>query len=40
MALRIGQDGLVTLAMAVTLGWVLFLAMVVLLGWWIVRHHR
>jgi len=30
----------VTLAMAVSIGWGVFLAEIVLLGWWIVRHHR
>lgn len=29
-----------TLAMAVTIGWALFLVAVVALGWWVVRHHR
>jgi hypothetical protein len=30
----------VTLAMAVTIGWAVFLLEIVLLGWWIARHHR
>lgn len=29
-----------TLAMAVALGWTVFLLEIVALGWWIARHHR
>lgn len=35
-----GRSSGVTLAMAVSIGWGLFLLELVALGWWIARHHR
>jgi hypothetical protein len=36
----VGRRRQVTLAMAVTIGWGVFLVELAVLGWWVVRHHR
>jgi len=36
----VGGGQLMTLAMAVSIAWGVFLLELVLLGWWIARHHR